>query len=71
MKFISISHSREEILDAYERGEPVWLLDTPNGNDDILFGEEDTIWADLRGYFDGETEGFILTPLKRKFFEEE
>ena len=65
------SHSIEEILEAYERGEKVYSLDSGNsGEDDILIGEKNEIIRNLCDYheFDELPEHWALEPMDKDVF---
>ena len=45
------SHTEEECIEAFQKGEKVWDLDTGNdGEDDVLIGEGEQIIADILNY---------------------
>lgn len=47
------SHTKEQILNAYQNGEPVWELDTGNdGEDDTLIGFKEEVIFDILSYYE-------------------
>ena len=47
------SHTYEEIIAAFDRGDMVWALDTGNdGEDDVLLGTLEEVELDLLHHFD-------------------
>lgn len=45
------SHTKEQILNAYQNGKSIWELDTGNdGEDDTLIGSKEEVIFDILSY---------------------
>ncbi len=67
------SHKLEEILEAFEKGYPVWVLDTgKHDSDDVLIGAKDIVRLNIFQHFkiDAFPTSWAMKTVTRDEFEQ-